>query len=270
MERFFILGCQRTGTTLLRLVLEAHPDIVCYDELKAYAILRNPVVRNLPPARLIGFKVPCWTEQLTQPVLFDEGAEGFCNNFYRGEKILFLQRDVRDSIVSMLKLNAGRGSWCESWAPLIVKAKVARDEIFRLRYSNELSIIRDCGSPLVGFAALYWKYKNDAFFEYRKAGWPVLAVSYEDLVTDPRPVLQSVCGHLGISFHQDLLRHNELPHGELFESGLTVGNTDPKAPIQPGSVGQWERVLSPADLSIIDRIAGGVNHHQEKCIARSA
>jgi hypothetical protein len=254
VERFFILGCQRTGTTLLRLILEGHPDVVCYDELKAYAILKNPVVENLSPARLIGYKLPCWAEQLTRPVLFDEGAEGFCNNFYRGEKILFLQRDVRDTIASMLKLNAGRGSWCETWAPRIIYAKVAREEIFRWRYARELSIIKDLGSPLVGFAALYWKYKNDAFFEYQREGLPVLPVSYEELVTNPRPVLQSVCSHLSISFHKNLLKHHELPHGELFENGLTVGNTNPATPIQPGSVGQWAQFLSAEDLRIIERI----------------
>ena len=65
-ERFFILGCQRTGTTLMRLILE-----------------------DLPPARLIGFKILRWTEQLNCQVLFDDGAEGPCEKFYRGEKILF-------------------------------------------------------------------------------------------------------------------------------------------------------------------------------------
>jgi len=238
----------------LRLILEGHPDVVCYDELKAYAILKNPVAENLPAARLIGFKLPRWTEQLMRPVLFDEGAEGFCNNFYRGEKILFLQRDVRDTIASMLKLNAGRGSWCETWAPRIINAKVAREETFPSRYARELSIIQDSGSPLVGFAALYWKYKNDAFFDYRKAGLPVLPVSYEDLVSNPRSTLQPVCRHLGIPFHNNLLKHNELPHTELFENGLTVGNTNPKTPIQSASVGQWTQFLSADDLQLVKRI----------------
>jgi hypothetical protein len=97
-ERFFIVGCQRTGTTLLRLILETHPDVFCYDELNGYAVLQTSPVENPSLARLVGFKIPRWTEQLTRPILVDEGAEGFSNNFYRGEKILFLRRNVRDTI----------------------------------------------------------------------------------------------------------------------------------------------------------------------------
>ena len=88
-ERFFMLGCQRTGTTLLRIILEAHPDVFCYDELKGYAVLQKRYIEDLPDVKLIEFKIPRWTEQLTCPVLFDEGPEGPCDNFYRGEKILF-------------------------------------------------------------------------------------------------------------------------------------------------------------------------------------
>lgn len=239
---------------MLRLILETHPDVFCYDEMKGYAVLQKSLVENHSPARLVGFKLPRWTEQLTRPILSDAGVEGLCGNFYGGEKILFLQRDVRDTIASMLKLKPGRSSWCESWVPRLINAKVTEDAEFRVRYAAELEIIESCNSPLVGLAALYWKYKSDAFFEYRSAGLPVLAVCYEDLVQDPCPVLQTVCSHLGISFHHNLLHHEDLPHTELFENGLTVGHTDPRQPIQAASVGQWDQFLSHDDLRIIERI----------------
>jgi hypothetical protein len=256
VERFFILGCQRTGTTLLRLILEAHPDIFCYDEMKGYAVLQDPAAETHSTARLVGFKLPRWTEQLTRPVLSDEGVEGFCSNFYRGEKILFLQRDVRDTIVSMFKLKVGRSTWCENWVPRIIKAKIASEEAFRTRYAAELSIIDDSNAKLVGLAALYWKFKSEAINQYCEAGLPVLPVSYEALVQNPRPVLESVCQHLGIPFHNNLMRHHEFPHTELFANGLTVGNSDPKLPIKTASVGQWEHFLSPEELRVIERVVG--------------
>jgi hypothetical protein len=250
----------------LRLILEAHPDVVCYDELKGYSILQNPIVENPLQARWIGFKLPRWTEQLTRPILFDEGAEGYCKNFYRGEKILFLYRDVRDTIASMLKLKTGRSNWCETWVPRIINSKVQKEPEFRERYAAQLSVIDNCASPLIGMAALYWRYKTDALLDYSESGLPVLAVSYEDLVTDPRPVLQSVCRHLGIPFHENLLRHNELPHTELFENGLTVGHNDPRQPIQSGSVRQWDRFLSKEDLLLIGRIAAPAKDPAPSCL----
>jgi protein-tyrosine sulfotransferase len=255
-ERFFILGCQRSGTTLMRLILEAHPDVFCYDELKGYAVLQKSVAEDVPGTRLIGFKLPRWTEQLNEPVLFDEGPEGPCHHFYRGEKIVFLHRDVKDTVASMLKLNAGESSWCDLWVPRIIETKLARDQSFHFLYSRELSLIDSCHRRLVGMAALYWKYKTDALFRYLEQGMPVAPVCYERLVTDPRATLQSVCTHLRIPFHENLLRHNEFPHGELFANGLATGNTDPTKPIRLDSVGQWDGFLSRDDVELVARISG--------------
>jgi len=257
-ERFFILGCQRTGTTLLRLILEAHPDVFCFDELKGYAVLQNSLVEDAPPARMIGFKLPRWTEQLTLPELFDDPV-GPCANFYRGEKILFLHRDVRDTIASMLKLGGPGSSWCETWVPRTVEAKLAHDDTFRARYSAELDMIESCDRSLIGLAALYWRYKTDSFFLYRNLGLPVLAVPYERLVLDPRPTLQVVCAHLGIPFHEHLMRHGELQHTELLANGLAVGKTDPTKPIHSDSVGQWVTFLSEQEAELAVRISGDVS-----------
>jgi Sulfotransferase family len=65
-ERFFILGCQRTGTTLMRLVLESHPDVFCYDELKSYAVLRQRSVEwvpgsVLPNVKPFPYNSVCWS-----------------------------------------------------------------------------------------------------------------------------------------------------------------------------------------------------------------
>jgi hypothetical protein len=255
-ERFFILGCQRTGTTLMRLILETHPDIFCFDEIKGYAVLQQTIADELPGARLIGFKIPRWTEQLNHKVLFDEGPEGPCDSFYRGEKLLFMHREHLDTIASMLRLKAGDSNWCEIWVPSILKTKLAQDEVFRTRYTADVSIAETCDRPLVGLAALYWKYKTEVFFSYREDGKPVLPISYEKLVTNPRPVLQSVCSHLGIPFHENLLCHNDFCHTEVYEGGLTIGNTDSRKPILPDSVGHWTRFLSKADSAIIERITG--------------
>jgi hypothetical protein len=253
---FFILGCQRTGTTLLRLILEAHPEVFCYDELRGYAVLQKFVPEDLPRVRCIGFKLPRWTEQLTSQVVSDEGLDERCDNFYRGEKILFLHRDARDTVASMLKLKAGDSNWCQIWVPRIIGAKRAGDRLFRARYAAELEIIEGCNNQLIGLAAVYWKYKTESLFSYRDAEFPVLAVSYERLVTKPRGVLPLICAHLGVPFHENLLRHNTFSHPELFENGLTLGNTDPTLPIHFDSVGQWQRLLSDHDVDLIERIAG--------------
>jgi sulfotransferase family protein len=258
-ERFFILGCQRSGTTLLRLILESHPDVFCHDELTAYSILAGSAAEEPPrPVRRIGFKVPRYTEQFLDPVLRDDGIAGDCAPFYLGEPILFVVRNVYDTIASMRKLKFDGATWCELWVPRNLEAKWRQNESFREQYAEEWRRIEDSSDRLLGQAALYWKYKTEALFRYQAAGLPILPVKYERLVAQPEVILRSVCDFLSIPFDDCLLRHHEASHTELFENGWTVGNTDPGRPIQRESVGQSPQFLTNDECRQIDTITGSV------------
>jgi len=270
VTRFFILGCQRSGTTLLRLILESHPDVFCYDERTAYNILQGLAPEEpARPVTRIGYKVPRYTEQLLDPVLRDEGLEGDCAPFYQGEPILFVVRNIYDTIASMRKLTVNGVSWLEEWATRILEAKYRQDESFRERFAAEWEQIDQLPDRLLGQAALYWKYKTEALFRYQAAGFPILPVKYEQLVAQPEPVLHSICEFLGIAFDPRLLRHNEAAHTELFENGWTVGQTDPSQPIHRSSVGQSAKYLSTAECASIDVIAGTVPQQAARLFLRS-
>src|SRR5260221_4692090 len=103
-DRFFIAGCQRSVTTLVRLVLECHPDIFCLDEDTSYPALQHGECPKPRGERLTAFKVPRWAEQFGEPLAADYGQTETAVNFYRGEPIVYLVRDVRDVIASMRKL----------------------------------------------------------------------------------------------------------------------------------------------------------------------
>lgn len=252
--RFLILGCQRSGTTLLRLILNSHSGIHCYDELKAYSILSTGFGSTHKDTQLAGFKIPRWTEQLLNPVLFDEGLESSCPNFYDGEKLLFMVRDVRDVLASMQALKAGNISWHEQWPPRILLRKVISEPRFRERYAREFDLMAQAPDLLTAASAFYWKYKTEALFRYSNENFPVMPVFYEDLIRNPRSVLESVCRHLEIPWEDGLLQHNLHAHDEVFEGGLTVGGTNSKSPIHDGSIGRWRNALKAADLEVIERI----------------
>lgn len=253
-RRFFILGCQRSGTTLLRLILEVHPNIFCFDETQSYSILQNASVPELSGSPLVGFKIPRWTEQILCDELSDDGPEGSCANFYKNEKILFMIRDVRDAVTSMFNLRLGESNWCELWVPRIIAKKIKDSPAFLRTYAEELQLIEHSGNRMVGLAALYWKYKTNAFFTYREEGLPVAPISYENLVKNPALALKHVCMHLEVAFDDNLLHHNDFSHTETYTNGLTVGGSDPKAPIKETSVGQWKKFFNNRDLDLISRI----------------
>jgi len=253
---FFITGCQRSGTTMMRLVLECHSGISCFDETQSYRVLATGEHEGPAVEGLVGFKIPRLAEQLDQPHAFDLGLENAPQGFYRGQNALFLVRDYRDVVASMLKLK-GAKTWLETWAIPILQNKMASELRFANRWKDEMALCERAGS-LPMFGALYWAYKNDALLRYARRGMPVLPIQYESLVTDPRGELERICRFLGVPFEEALLDHPGHAHGELFASGLTVGNTDPRRRIDAASVGQWKEWLSPEDLRLASAIAGPI------------
>lgn len=252
--RFFIAGCQRSGTTLMRLVLECHPDVFCFDETRGYQVLAREAADG-PAGKTVGFKVPRWTEQLAEAVLADEGLAERAARFYAGEPVVFMVRDARDTAASMMKLDAGSGSWLDVYGRSILEAKT-RQPAFARRYAREIGLLREAGDSRASVAALYWKYKTAAYFDYKARGWPVLGVGYEALVARPEPWLRAVVGFLGLAWHPALLDHPAVPHAEVEPCGFTVGRTDPKRAIDGGSVGRWREVLTPVQVGQIDAVAG--------------
>ena len=254
MKRFFISGCQRSGTTLLRLVLESHPDIQCFDESIGYDLMiREARGESLPPistklgASLLGFKVPRFAEQLTRRE-FDDLTYGSFSSFYHGEKILHVKRDVLDVVGSMLKLKAvAETSWLETYGISILEAMIRSphiDEVYKRKYTQ----LERQGIPLHLVGALYWEIKNQGYFDLQTCGKPVLGVKYECLVTSPEKELRRICHFLQIDWHDALLDHPAYLHGELDQRGRAIGETDPRRSIDASSIGGHRAVLTERQI----------------------
>jgi hypothetical protein len=269
MDRFFVAGCQRSGTTMLRLVLECHPDIFCLDEDTSYPALMRGDCPKPAGQKLTGFKVPRWTEQFDASFAQDDGEDAVACAFYHGESIIFLVRDVRDTVASMLKLKMTETqSWLEHFARPILETKIVQPE-FAHQYAAEIEQLRASGNAWQKVGALYWKYKTEPLFRYQQHRWPVLVIRYEDLVESPRWHLRQIVEFLGLKWDERLLEHDRLPHAEIYPDGTAMGNTDPRKPIHDESVGQWRQILTPPDEASILEMAGdlpqrlGYNQHPE-------
>ncbi len=258
MNRFFILGCQRSGTTLVRLILECHPKIFCFDEWNAYKSLKiNDYNRLLSSnKKFYGYKIPRWTEKLNDGLIFDPGDGVWMRRFYRGEPIIFLLRDVRDTVTSMFRLKAGSSNWWTEWGDIILGFKMRSRRFVKL-YCNDLPRIE--ANPFAA-AALYWKFKTQAFFEYRDLGWPVYGLRYEDLVRKQEVELKKIVKFLGLMWDDRLLHYSEQPHREIGSDGKAIGDTDPNRPIDTSSIGTWRNTLPLKEVKEIMAIAGEMNN----------
>jgi hypothetical protein len=268
--RFFITGCQRSGTTLLRLVLECHPEIFCFDESRAYGALVAGYCDMPAGKRLAGFKIPRWTEALLQDPLVDVFLGVHVRGVYQGDPILFLYRDVRDTVASMLKLKiTPELNWLERYGRMYVEQQMRPENLGR-RYAREHALVRQLGNAAHAAAALIWKYKTQSYFDYRQRGWPVCLVSYDRLVSSPEAQLRRILAFLQLPWDPSLLDHHRLSHPEILEDGKTIGSTDPHRPISVDSVGQWQQLFQPQEVEEILTLAGDLNQKMQEEVDRQA
>ena len=238
----------------MKLLLECHPDVRCYDESCAYPILAGRIAA-LADRLYVGFKVPRLTEQLGAEIFRDHGLPDF-RNIYLDEPIIFMLRDVRDVVASMISLKYDTLTWLDKWGLPALDFKLQRDPVFNTRYAAIIAPYRHSQFIRIAGAALYWRYKVDALFEYIDRQFPVLPVRYEELVLRPEIELLRVCGFLRVRWDAALLRHHELPHNEVWGPSRAIGGTDSRRRIDSTSVGRWKQVLTAEHLAVISDVAG--------------
>lgn len=253
MDRFFISGCQRSGTTMLRLVLESHPAVLCVDEAVGYDILVReskgerceiPVKEG---ATLLGFKIPRFTEQLLWQEFVDPDYGAF-PSFYKDEKVIHIVRDALDVVGSMMKLKTeGGASWLDRYGRSILQALVRHPNI-SAQYRQAYEDLERQGLPVHLVGALYWQVKNQGLLDLLEHGKPVCSVRYESLVGSPGSELLKLVQFLGVNWSDSLLNHPGSPHAEIDEKGLAIGETDPLRTIDMQSIGGHRQVMTELQI----------------------
>ena len=192
----FVVGCHRSGTTLLRLLLDSHPNISCGPEtgfLTDFArITRDPM---WPHLQQYGFPKEYWHRKVAE--LFDS----FQSDYARGR---------------------GKVRWAEK----------TPNYALHLDYINELfptcqviHIIRD-GRDVVASHLDRWGYLSAVkatrkwpFYidRTRRAGARLPAhryqeIRYEDLVDDTEAIMRKLLDFLGEPWDEGVLQYDQKPH----------------------------------------------------------
>jgi Sulfotransferase family len=247
-----ITGTQRSGTTLLSLILDSHPEVNAVDELDFFEESLPAYLSAPKLAPRVVFKLP---QRATDPAWLRRLA---------GPRVLWCVRDPRDVAASMLELRIPlRRTLSVSWAihPMgapedIARARRQLDDEQRAELAEELgrydevmarSVVEISFADAVLCASLAWRLMNEMLGSFDGAAQPHL-VRYEELVTAPRTGLVPILEHLGLPWHDDLLRHHEL------HAGTHAAGTDGARPIDAASIGRWRRSLGEVELAVVERI----------------
>jgi protein-tyrosine sulfotransferase len=230
----FVLGCQRSGTTLLFLMLDSHRDVEGFDERPAE--VRVPGLwtawRERGRALRTCHKLPVWTAECAT-----------IRELYPKSRIVWVVRHPYAVVASMARFGGDPRPDGPSWL-----AALARHELARHRhYFPELTAERIAGLDDVRVGALLWKYKLRTLDVARSLGLAVMPVVFEALVTEPEATMRRLLAFLDLPWDPEVLAP------ELHHEGPYAGGARGERPID-ASRASTDGALSPAERSVVDEL----------------
>jgi hypothetical protein len=246
----FIGGCGRSGTTVLREMLNRHPNIFCGPETSIFGLPFFP--ENI--SKMWNLETAAIYRQAAQSQSIVQFAEEFYshhtqiagkyrsadktpNNIREIGKILtwfpkscfvHIIRDGRDVVCSLRNHPKEK----------ILDGKIVPSHINRPISECATRWLNDTSSGLV--------YRNHPrYYE----------IKYEDLVTRPEQSLRAVCEFISEDFCEDMLDPNATK-ADSMDVGRLVNNKNSKDIISTKSLGRWHQTLSAQEKSDFVDIAG--------------
>ena len=267
----FIVGANRSGTTLLRLILNAHPRIAIPDELFYF----DTHLQGLP------------VEQWRQPGLSTAAYEDFVDRFLSFDSgvIADLDREAVKRAILLGSADLRRPYECvlEAWATEHGKARWGEKTPGNLFYvdilydmfpeAHFLYVVRD---PRAGVASMQDVsfFPNDVMFnalsrrKYDTAGRALLeksiprsqrmTVRYEDLVRDPQETIRSVCEFVEEEFVPGMLHFHEDAGTYMKDEAEQSYNATATHPITDEYVDAWTDRLTPRQVGVVESVCAEV------------
>lgn len=249
----FIGGMPRSGTTLLRAMLDRHPSIACGPEMRVIPALANFSAQTKSHCgdtldahygvsdaalgasfrKLIeGFLGPYQAKRGKKRIAEKTPANvlhfGELNALFPDADFIHVIRDGRDVVASLLTMN-----WTEG------------------RTGRPMAITRDPAT-----AAASWAAHVRKGLEAKQAGRRVFEIRYEDLVADPKTSLADLFDFLGEPWSDDALSFHL---GEHVRAGVAESSAEQiSKPLYVQSVSRWRQDLSEPAKAAVKQHAGAL------------
>jgi hypothetical protein len=272
----FIVGVTRSGTTLLRLMLDSHPKLTIPPETHFVPkLIRLADREGMRPARLAGriSKHRRWGD-------FDIDRKELAQAF-RDQPELNATTAAR-AFYELYARKQGKRRWGDKtpgYQIRMLKLKKALPEakfIHVIRDGRDVAVsqARKASDPTpLDVAGRRWKSRVLATrLRARKIPDAYLEVHYEDLIRDTERTLRRICEFIDLRFHPAMLRYHEragerlqeiakeLPGGqgkdELGAEERIAAHALAHEPPREDRVEAWRNEMNPEDVAAFERDNG--------------
>jgi len=258
----FVLGSQRSGTTMLRLMLNNHSRIAIPHESGFITSLFHKLDRF---------------GDLSERGAVERLLEAVAKNPHVARGKLIVDRedvlarpiaDYRDFVAAVFQSYAehtGKPRWGDKTPSYTEEIDVIR-RIFP--DAKILHIVRDGRDVVVSHKGLSWASGNylKLVADWR---WKVtiahkvgsvlgddfLELRYEDLVRQPEATLRRICDFVGEAYEPEMLNYSETA-GDVVPSESLVWHRNSIRPPDPSQLDKWKTALSKAERILFEEIAG--------------
>jgi hypothetical protein len=247
----FVGGMPRSGTTLLRVILDSHPNIACGPELRAIPALAT---LSRETRRLMGEMLAQYY-CLPPSELDDVFAELVCSFLRPLHERSGKRRIAEKTPANALHFAELRRLFPDS--PLIQVIRDGRDAVASVmqmdwtdsRTGKPLAVTQD---PLVAAAA--WAEHIARGREARDSGARYFEIRYEDIVRDARTALTPLFEFLEEPWSDDVLAYHSNSKIDLGLNEASAGQVSNGC--HANSIGRWRNELGARERSAVKAAAG--------------
>ena len=214
----FIVGCGRSGTTLLRLILNRNSNIAIPEETWFFPTL----YRALP----LLLEERDWRSRVAQEIV--NLNSGHFPNLHPNDILPALdeiEKDNEPSIVSSLNRsfahNEGKTRWGDKTPGYVMHLELLHKLWPEARIIHMIRDPRDVVPSILSYwevgpqtnnpLEVIWYWKKQVATGMREGpkyfGDRYLEVRFEDFVAHPEEKLQEVCGHIGAAYEPEMLAY---------------------------------------------------------------
>jgi hypothetical protein len=257
---FFLVGCPRSGTTLLRNLLNSHPQLAIPGETQFlptfYRAWGNP--RDARAAERLGRRILAlwWIQRWA----IDLAPRDFsaCRTYAAMLEVLYGEIVRRD----------GATRWGDKTPAYALQVPVISEIFPEAQFVHIRRDGRDVAGSLVqthigpresATAALFWRcYVETARRDGAQLGpGRYFEVRYESLLSDTATTLRGVCAFLGVPFDPRVLEQTSPDHGSFPDVyGPRRAGQRSATEIVRSNSGKWRGEMSAADLARFESVAG--------------